>query len=417
MSRCLFHTCIMIALCAACCVAPARAQEPVEHLDSVTVLRTQLDEKRVDRLRMKRILASLNAVDSAYKIQYPTWIVLDEDIRERIFRSFRLRYPALDPNSEVVVVVNPGANEILEIAIGATVMGRRETYLNLSDSLHRELLGGSYPKRTLDPHPLLRSRFGMLLQGQPMFAALSASAFGASLMFSGGRGVEFKMGHEEIGYHFWSTGDLRVMASLNHFKFGIMLPFAFGLVSTDVPSPIAILDRLMAGCLGISAELEQPWGDQSFEANLSIGEVNKARVKGLLTDLDKLYYVHTIAQLRYSRSFSLGSPENSLLLTGGIGYHQIALGASIPGQVRITATEKEDFISPILQAGYTHDGLYRYGISVQYYSAILYSKAWVELLRDFLFLDVQYYTPFLRDPRPWEHPYFYMISPRIQITY
>ncbi len=417
MSRCLFHTSIMIALCAACCVAPARAQETVEHLDSVTVLRTQLDGKRADRLRMKRILASLNAVDSAYKIQYPTWIVLDEDIRERIFRSFRLRYPALDAKSDVVVVVNPGANEILEIAIGATVMGRRETYLNLSDSLHREILGGSYPKRTLDPHPLLRPRFGMLLQPQPTFAALSASAFGASLMFSGGRGVEFKMGHEEIGYHFWSTGDLRVMAILNQFKVGVMVPFAYGLDAAEVPSPLAILNRLMAGAHGISAEFEQPWGDQSFGANMSIGEVNKARVEGLLTGLDKLYYVHTIAQLRYSRYFSLGSPEHSLLLAGGIGYHQIALGAPALAQGRITAIEKEDFISPILRAEYTHDGPYRYGISVQYYSAILYTKAWVELLRDFLFLDVQYYSPFLRDPHPWEQPYFYMISPRIQVTY
>jgi hypothetical protein len=407
----------MIALCAACCVAPAQAQETVEQLDSVTVLRTQLDDKRADLLRMKRILESLNAVDSAYKPQYPSWIVRDEDIRERIFRSFRLRYPNLDPNGEVVVVVNPSANEILEIAIGATVMGRQETYQNLSDSLHREIMGGSYPKRTLDPHSLLRPRFGMLLQSQPTFAALSASAFRASLMFSGGRGIEFQMGHEEIGYHFWSTGDVRVMANLGQFTVGVMIPFRFGLEPNRVPSPLAIRNRLMVGALGISMEFEQPWGDQSFVANLSVGEVNKDRLSGLLTDLDKLYYVHTVAQLRYSRYISIGSPDHSLLLTGGFGYHQIALGASTPAQDRITTIKKENFISPILRAEYAREGPYRYGISVQYYSGILYTKTWVELLRDFLFLDVQYYSPFLRNPRPWEHPYFYMISPRIQVTY
>jgi hypothetical protein len=406
----------MIALCAACCVAPARAQETVEQIDSVAVLRKQLDEKRTDRVRMKRILASLNAIDSAYKIQYPTWIVLDEDIRERIVRSFRLRYPNLVPNSEIVVVVNPGANEILEIAVGATVMGRRETYLNLSDSLHREILGGSYPKRTLDPHPL-RPRFGMLLKPPPMFADLSASAFGASLSFSGGRGVELKMGHEEIGYHFWSTGDLRALAILNQFKVGILVPFSYGLSNANVPSALDIFNRRMAGALGVSAEWEQPWGDQSFGANFSVGEVDKTWILGTLPDLDKLYYVHTVAQLRYGRYLSLGSPEHSLLLAGGLGYHQIALGVPTAGRDGTTAIEKTDFYSPILRVEYAHDGPYRYGVSLQYYSAILYTKAWVEILRDFLFLEVQYYTPFLRKPRPWEHPYFFMISPRIQVAY
>jgi hypothetical protein len=150
---------------------------------------------------------------------------------------------------------------------------------------------------------------------------------------------------------------------------------------------------------------------------LSIGELNKVRLSGLLEYLDKLYYIHTIAQLRYSRYITLGSPEHNLLLAGGIGYHQIALGGLTPAQDRITAIEKEDFISPILRAEYSHEGPYRYGISLQYYSGILYSKGWVELLRDFLYVDVQYYSPFLRDPHPWEQPYFYMISPRIQVTY
>ena len=406
----------MILLCAACGSAPARAQEIVEEADSVAVLRKQLDEKRAERDRMKRILASLNAVDSAYKVQYPTWIVLDEDIRERILRAFRPRYPNLVPQSDIVVVANPDAREILEIRVGTTVMGRRETYLNLSDSLHRQILEGAYPKRTIDPRPL-PPRAAMFPKRPPMFAALSASVFGASLLFSGGRGIELTLGHEEIGYHFWSTGDLRIMAVLNQLKIGLMVPFTYGLDKAEVPSPLAIRDRLMAGARGISAEWEEPYGDQSFGANFSVGEVNKPGLQGILPSLDSVYYLHTVAQLRYNRSFTLGSPGHNLVLTGGIGYHQIALAQSTPGLNRLTAVEKEDFISPILRAEYTRDGPYRYSFAVQYYSGILYMKAWVELFRDFLFLEMQYYTPFLRDPQPWEHPYFFMISPRIQIAY
>lgn len=416
MNRSLVTSRLILALFALCCTASAGAQEISGARDSVAVLRQQLEEKRADRVRMKRILASLNAVDSAYKVQYPTWIVLDEDIRERIFRAFRPRYPGLVPNSEIVVVVNPDANEILEVAVGATVMGRRETYLNLSDSLHREILRGTYPKRPLDPRPL-RVRAPMLQKRPPMFAALSASAFGVSLLFAGSRGVEAKLGHEEVGYHFWSTGDLRVMMVFDQLKVGIMAPFTYGLHESPVPSPLAIYGRRMTGPRGISAEWEQQYLDQFFWATLSVGEVKTAGSPGILTNPDSSYYLHTIAQLRYSRHFSLGSPEHSLLLTGGVGYHQVALGVATPAHDRVTTSEKEDFISPILRAEYAHDGPYRFGFSVQYYSTILHTKAWVELLRDFLFLEGQYYTPFLRDPRPWEHPYFFMISPRIQVAY
>jgi hypothetical protein len=41
----------------------------------------------------------------------------------------------------------------------------------------------------------------------------------------------------------------------------------------------------------------------------------------------------------------------------------------------------------------------------------------VEIVKNFLFVDLKYYTPVGRDPHPWEQKYFFMISPRIQITY
>lgn len=58
-----------------------------------------------------------------------------------------------------------------------------------------------------------------------------------------------------------------------------------------------------------------------------------------------------------------------------------------------------------------------FGASLQLYSSILHLKGWVELIKNFMFIDLQYYTPFVRDPKPWEQSYFFMVSPRFQVIY
>jgi len=122
--------------------------------------------------------------------------------------------------------------------------------------------------------------------------------------------------------------------------------------------------------------------------------------------------------LIYSRQFFLGGSTFPFVLSGGIGYHQV--GESVPeapGSSALTTVEKHDFVSPLLRAEYTHNGRFRYGLAVQYYSSIFYMKAWIELIRDFMNIELQYYTPLLRDAKPWEQPYFFMISPRISVAY
>ena len=79
--------------------AGAQEASPPNAVDSIQMLKSVLEEKRTDRARMKRILASLNMIDSVYKVQYPTWIILDQDLRERIYRSFRLRHSDLASQS------------------------------------------------------------------------------------------------------------------------------------------------------------------------------------------------------------------------------------------------------------------------------------------------------------------------------
>ena len=99
------------------------------------------------------------------------------------------------------------------------------------------------------PRPI-RPRRPQLGPEKPLFASLSASAFGALLLFSDGRGIELKVGHEEVGYHFWSTGDMRVMAVLDQFKIGIMAPFTYGREEAGFHLPLTY----EAGALPVPAE-------------------------------------------------------------------------------------------------------------------------------------------------------------------
>jgi hypothetical protein len=414
--RCIGVVSLLMLLCVSRSLVVAQT-EPVAatSVDSVTMLRNVLEEKKNDRERMERMLASLNAVDSVYKVHYPTWVVQDADLRERIYRTFRMRYTDVPSDTTVTVVANPDADEILEISIGSVVMGRRDTHVNLSDSLHKEILAAKYPMRVINPIPV-KPRAYLLFGSRPKFAAISVSAFGAGLLFSDGRGVEVKLGHEEIGYHFWSTGDFRAMAVFEQLKIGLIIPFRYGRTEVANPEPLSIRPRRLSGAKGVSGEFDYPFSSQLVGARLSVGELNSVSNPELLTNLQQFYYIHTIAQLFYSRQEMFSAGEHLFTFTGGLGYHQIALGETKQNG-RITATQKVDFASPILRAEYVHQGGKMYGLGVQYYSGILHVKGWVEFVKNFIYVDVQYYSPAFRGAKPWEQTYFFMISPRIQLIY
>ena len=407
---------LLLLLCVSRCIVVAQTETVASSsVDSVSILRNVLEEKRSDRERMERMLASLNAVDSVYKVHYPTWVVLDADLRERIYRTFRMRYSNVPSDTTVTIVANTDADEILEISVGPVVMGRRDTHINLSDSLHKEILAAKYPMRVINPIPV-KPRANLLFGSRPKFAAVSISAFGAGLLFSDGRGVEVKLGHEEIGYHFWSTGDYRAMVVFEQLKIGIIIPFRYGRTEVANPEPLSIRPRRLSGAKGVAGEFDYPFNSQLIGTRLSVGELNSVSNPELLTSLDRFYYLHTVAQLFYSRQEMFGAGEHLFTFTGGLGYHQIALGET-KQDGRITAAQKVDFANLILRAEYVHQSGKIYGLGVQYYSGILYVKGWVEFVKNFIYVDLQYYSPVFRGAKPWEQTYFFMISPRIQLIY
>ncbi len=383
--------------------------------DSIAAVRSRLEEKIADRQQLERMLAAVNDVDSVYKVRYPTWIILDEDLKERIFKIVRMRYPGASRGGDVMVIANPEAGDIIELRAGTQRLGRIDTRLNLSDSLHAYILSGNYPRRLLELTPA-HPRYNVLT-ARPNYAAITASAFGATFLLSNGFGLEAKMGEEELGYHFWATGDFRVRVIVDQLKFGVILPFAYGMPTSEPPGPLSVRPRALTGIIGVSGEYEHPVGEDQVGIRTSVGEVKILSIQDYALNPFDFYSLHSIVQAYYVHQAQFGRDEHLFTFTGGVGYHQILHTIRDSTRPSVTSESRSDFVSPLLRVDYVRQGGTLYGASIQYCNSILFMSVWAEFIKNFLFLDLKYYTPIFRQEKPWEQRYFFMVSPRIQIVY
>jgi len=383
--------------------------------DSLEVLRSTLEQRQGNQARLERIVSALNVVDSVYKSNYPSWTILDADLRERTFRSFTARGLDVSREDPVVVIADTVGSEILELSMGETRMGRMDTRIQLSDSLFQEILSGAYLRGPLEENEVVQPT-GKLYGDRPEFGSVNVSLFGAGVLFHEKWGVELTMGHEEVGYHFWSTGSARFMAAFDQLKVGVVVPFKYGRTISGPLKQLDIRPRLLSGPTGFSAAYDAPLSGGTIGSRLTVADLTKVSFFDLLTDSSGSYFLHTVGQIFYGYPFVFEGGKRILALTGGLGYHQIAFGAVQPDR-SVTTISKENFLGPIIRIEYQNRGSSMFGASLQLYSSILHIKGWVELIKNFMFIDLQYYTPFVRDPKPWEQSYFFMVSPRFQVIY
>lgn len=381
--------------------------------DSIAMLQNTIARRTADRDQLRRMLAALNVIDSVYKPLYPAWLVLDDDLKERINRSFRQRHPDVSRDTDVVVIASPQRAQILGLSVGSVQLGRLETPQTISDSLDKELLHGNYQRKDVDLR--VEPPRTNALNSEPHYASLEASAFGLRLMFSRGLGLDAAIGREEMGYHFWASGDFRVRAIIYGLKLGVLLPFPYGYKTLQPSDPLAIKPSLLIGSTGFSGEYEHPLGENKAGIRLSVGDLYLGTVLKKVPSGLSAYSLHSTGQIYYGHHLRWGN--DSFTLTGGIGYHQVTRNMVDSSRGRIDVTDRNEFASPLLRVDYARLGERLYGASAQYYSSVLFLSGWVEIIRNFLFVDVKYYTPIGREPQPWEQKYFFMISPRLQITY
>ncbi len=414
---------LIVIFCIGCGLTAGRAPAQQMRTSSDTAsyetllkLYTTLRDKQGEKVMLERILQSLNEVDSVYLVHYPTWIIENEDLRQRVLKAFRNRQKLAPSHAIIHVVASPSKDEIVQITIlGASSMGRGEIRLYISESLQQAILHSVSPHSEVSDEPEEFKR-SALPDAPPKDVTFEASLFGGSLRFASGWGAEVKVGNDNLGYPFWSTGSIEYFLLLNQLKLGAIAPMNSGLDQPDILGPITISTRKLNGAAGFAAEFDQPIGSDMLEARFSSGSLTKRNPDNRLTDTSQAYYLRTMAQLVYSHRFSISGGEYLLTVHGGAGYHQIGEGVVQPDE-SIATTDRFNFFSPYVKFDYLRHGNQMYGLSVQYYSSVVLVSAWTELVKNMVYFEVKYSTSVLRAPKPWEQPYFFMVSPHVRFVF
>jgi hypothetical protein len=383
-------------------------------LETRKKLSLDLHKLRADRARLHRILAALNIVDSAYIVHFPTWLIRDVDVRERVHKVFRnrLKFPSRD--SDLVVITNPSKTEIEMLSFGAVSMGREEVRLFVGDNLRKTILSEEYSREST-PQPQ-EPKKPIVLEPEPKSVFFEGSLFGGSIKFSNGWGAEMKMGNDAIGFPFWSSGSAEVVLLVDQLRIGAVVPMSVGLSESQIGGPFTIQSRKLNGAGGFTAEYAFNIASGSFDFHITSSPLSNSDANKKYTSLTEAYYVRSVVQGIYYRNLGMINNEHSFTLGVGMGYHQIGKARIIP-YVDVNTTDKFDYYSPIIKVSYLRQGMHTYGVEVQGYSSTLLITSWIELVKDFIYADMKYSIPVFRGPNAWENSYFIMVSPRIRLSF
>jgi hypothetical protein len=383
--------------------------------DSLRKLYVTFKKKNNVRRMLQRILTSLYTLDSTYLAHCPVWIIRDEDIKHRVYKMFRNNHLNPPRQSNVVVVTDPSKTEILLMWMGEVLLNTQQTRFTLSDTLKNAILTTPNSFK-LSEGAVERFERTIPFDEPPKRVTLDMSFYESSLRFASGWGMQVNVGKDEIGYPFWSTGQSDMMVIFHQIKLGVSVPFGFGLRGIDALGPVSVRPRKLDGAPGIVMQFNHIFSDVNVEGRFSLGELTSVHALGDLVDPSNVYYINSLGQISLSHEIAFGNGAHVMTFTGGLGYHKIGYGLSdTVGNIK--TYDRVAFFSPILKTAYVFNGNETFGISVQYYSNIVMADVWLELLKNFLYLEGKYSVPIIRAPHPWEQSYFFMISPRVRFAF
>lgn len=383
--------------------------------DSLRKLYVTFKKKNNIRVMLQRILTSLYTLDSTYLAHCPVWVIRDEDIKHRTFRMFRNNQLYPSRQSNVVVVTDPEKKDILLLWMGEAMLNTREARFMISDSLKQAILTTRHAYKISEGMLEKRERT-ISFEEKPKRVTVDMSLFSGSLRYGNGWGLQVAMGKDEIGYPFWYTGQADFMIIIHQLKLGVSIPYGFGLVGIEGVGPVSLQPRKLDGAPGMVTQFNHLFGDFNFKARFYIGELTKVHARGNLVDPMNVYFVNSIGQLSLSRSFEYRGGGHVFTYTGGLGYHKIGCGI-LDTLDNVSTFDKITFFSPLVKTELIFHGVETFGVEVQYYSNIISVGAWLELLKNFVYIEGKYSLPIIRSPKPWERSYFVMISPRFRFVF
>lgn len=248
--------------------------------------------------------------------------------------------------------------------------------------------------------------------------------------------LDVRLGDEEFGYPFWSSGELNVMAGYkNLVKLGVTLHTGLGKDQEwNIIGPVGVKPRALDGIFGLTGRFNL---DRDFPVALggafTVGSLEKEYES--LTNSSLFYYIPTALQVYYPVLFkdAEANARNIVQIKIGYGFHRVKSGHVIQkseiGILRdgrmlqqedvgtVVSTTERDVNSPYVKVEFMNlNENNKYGFSVQYYGGSMIIGAWLEIVPDIFRIEGKYAT-LLRDKYPWDSSPILLFSPRVRLDF
>lgn len=379
-------------------------------------LRAEVTAEREELQSLERILLALNNGDTTYAAYFPMWTVLDKNMRLSIYAAFRNRGKDFSEDDRVIVIADPTFKRIADIRIGNSSYGRLFASRALDPELQRQLLERQYANITETPFGY-RQDFVQRrrLPGEsPSWVSMTISLFGGEMRFGNNWRITGKVGNDELGYPFWSSGQVQVLAGYKSVSLGAYLPLHGGVFETNpAERPLSLKPRLLNGITGVGGNVEFEWDAVRINSprvtygaiggSFAVGSLDRRRPEYLTRNLDRLFSINTIVQTYYACNYSFDNGEKVLNARAGITFHRVGVSRYIVDE--IFQYDAENFYTPLLAVEYRNLGADWFKLYAQY-SRLLSVGAWAELVPRYVYAEVKYATPLLRHARAWEQNYY-----------
>lgn len=383
---------------------------------SIETLRSDLHTEKEELQSLERILLALNNGDTVYASYFPVWTVLDKNTKLSIFTAFRNRGKEFSENDRVVIIAIPNMKGIADIRIGNASYGRLFASKALDPELQQSLLQRNYELINEIPFGYRNETKQRPPTDQPNWISANISLFGGYMKFGNDWRIVGKLGNDELGYPFWSSGQVSLTAGYKSIQLGAYLPMHGGLFETNSSErPLSLKPRLLNGSTGVTGSTEFEWDEVKIQSShiayaaiggsFAIGSLDKRRPEYLTANVDSLYSISSLLQMYYALHYNFDD-HNVIKARAGATYHRVTLNRYDEKQDDILnygAAQK--FFTPLVALEYRNLGLDWFALNAQY-SRLLSFGAWAEIVPGYVYAEVKYSTVVLREPRVWEQNYY-----------
>ncbi|HVZ38740.1 MAG TPA: hypothetical protein VHI13_05650 [Candidatus Kapabacteria bacterium] len=173
---------------------------------------------------IQKMITDASTTDPDIERYLPRWKILEADLKVKIATYFKLEGQQVSEGDSMIVTSafpKPGSSDLpdlLSIRVGPTAVlsGGQTIRKNLGEGLYQQILERNYAHLMIEPETPVNSkpaeRIGYVMQPGSARQFVAASAFRQVVLIgSTGARLEHWIGNDEIGYHFWSSGQAKGM--------------------------------------------------------------------------------------------------------------------------------------------------------------------------------------------------------------